>query len=159
LVTHNIEEAVLMCDRVLVFATNLDASSPTSGRLPHRATVSIRAFATWSNKNSEMTKPAVNEPLRAERFLTSALARSYLTTSNSLSGCSSHRRCRMQAKLSLPIIAAALHMTVDDLFPIAETLQMLRLRIEGGDIALTPEALLSRSGAVDERKHLFSGIC
>jgi hypothetical protein len=38
-------------------------------------------------------------------------------------------------KADLPIIASTLHMEVNDLFPLAETLQMLRFAmVEGGDI-------------------------
>ena len=47
----------------------------------------------------------------------------------------------------LPEIAAALHMEVDDLFPVAETLQMLRFaEIEGGDIRLTEAGTAVRGG-------------
>ena len=57
----------------------------------------------------------------------------------------------------LPVIASALHMTVDDLFPVAETLQMLRFaEIEGGDIRLTPEGKAFAIAALDERKRLFA---
>ncbi|WP_371134397.1 AAA-associated domain-containing protein, partial [Parvibaculum sp.] len=40
----------------------------------------------------------------------------------------------------LPVIAASLQMEIDDLFPVAETLQMLRFaELVGGDIRLPPE--------------------
>ena len=48
-------------------------------------------------------------------------------------------------------------MEVDDLFPVAETLQMLRFaEIEGGDIRLTEAGLRFADAALDERKKLFA---
>jgi NitT/TauT family transport system ATP-binding protein len=57
----------------------------------------------------------------------------------------------------LPVIASALHMEVDDLFPVAETLQMLRFaRIEDGDIRLSEEGRRFAQSTADERKRLFA---
>jgi len=56
----------------------------------------------------------------------------------------------------LPAIASSLHMEVDDLFPVAETLQMLRLaEVEGGDIRLTEAGKRFATAPQDERKTLF----
>ena len=42
----------------------------------------------------------------------------------------------------LPKIASDLQMEIDELFPVAETLQMMRFaEVEGGDIRLTPEGM------------------
>ena len=57
----------------------------------------------------------------------------------------------------LPAIASSLHMEVDDLFPVAETLQMLRFaEIEGGDIRLTEAGRAFAMADLDERKQLFA---
>ena len=163
LVTHNIEEAVLMCDRVLVFATN-PGRIVTDIRvdLPHPRDRLDPSFRDLVERiYSEMTARPASERAapRAERFpgvgIGTIMPR---VSTNSLSGLlEAIAGAPYVGKVSLPIIAAALHMTVDDLFPIAETLQMLRFaEIEGGDIALTPEGNAFAVGAVDERKHLFS---
>jgi NitT/TauT family transport system ATP-binding protein len=56
----------------------------------------------------------------------------------------------------LPVIASSLHMEVDDLFPVAETLQMLRFaEIEGGDIRLSEDGKRFAIASLDERKRLF----
>ena len=56
----------------------------------------------------------------------------------------------------LPVIAHSVHMEVDELFPVAETLQMLRLvEIEGGDIHLAEAGKRFADAALDERKQLF----
>src|SRR5262249_61643367 len=59
-------------------------------------------------------------------------------------------------KADLPVIASSLHMEVDDLFPVAETLQILRLaEIEKGDIRLTDIGKEFAGAALDDRKKLF----
>jgi NitT/TauT family transport system ATP-binding protein len=56
----------------------------------------------------------------------------------------------------LPVIADVLQQEVDDLFPIAETLQMLRFAdIGGGDIRLTEAGTAFADAEMDERKRLF----
>jgi NitT/TauT family transport system ATP-binding protein len=57
----------------------------------------------------------------------------------------------------LPEIASELQMDVDDLFPVAETLQMMRFaEVAGGDIKLTDVGLAFTNAAVDERKRIFA---
>ena len=60
-------------------------------------------------------------------------------------------------KADLPVIAATLQMPSDELLPVAETLQMLRLaEIEGGDIRLTEAGKEFARAGLPERKHLFA---
>jgi len=57
----------------------------------------------------------------------------------------------------LPLIASELQMEIDDLFPVAETLQMMRFaEVAGGDVKLTDVGLSFASAALDERKRIFS---
>jgi NitT/TauT family transport system ATP-binding protein len=59
-------------------------------------------------------------------------------------------------KADLPVIASVLQMEVDDLFPVAEMLQLLRFaEIEGGDIQLTDCGKQFADLGVDDRKKLF----
>ena len=59
-------------------------------------------------------------------------------------------------KADLPVIASTLQKEVDDLFPIAETLQMLRFAdIGGGDLCLTEAGRSFAEAEIDERKRLF----
>jgi NitT/TauT family transport system ATP-binding protein len=56
----------------------------------------------------------------------------------------------------LPKIASDLQMEIDELFPVAETLQMLRFaEVEGGDIKLAEDGMAFAHAAVDERKRIF----
>ena len=60
-------------------------------------------------------------------------------------------------KADLPDIASDLQMEIDELFPVAETLQMLRFaELEGGDLKLTEDGMAFAHAALDERKRIFS---
>ncbi|GIX18318.1 MAG: ABC transporter ATP-binding protein [Rhodothalassiaceae bacterium] len=163
LVTHNIEEAILMCDRVLVFASNpgrivseievglphpRDRLDPTFRDLVERVYVELTA------------KPATERAVaRAERFpgvgIGTILPR---VSSNLLSGLiEAVAGPPYNGQADLPVIAAALSMEIDDLFPVAETLQMLRFaELAGGDVRLTPEGKRFAEADTDERKRLFA---
>jgi NitT/TauT family transport system ATP-binding protein len=59
-------------------------------------------------------------------------------------------------KADLPVLGDELHMEVDDLFPVAESLQLLHLaEIEGGDIKLTDAGKQFAEAGMDDRKKLF----
>jgi NitT/TauT family transport system ATP-binding protein len=62
-----------------------------------------------------------------------------------------------EGKADLPVLADQLHMDIDDLFPIAEMLQLLRFaELFSGDIRLTPAARTFVEGDTDARKMLFA---
>jgi NitT/TauT family transport system ATP-binding protein len=163
LVTHNIEEAVLMCDRVLVFASDpgritseikIEISQPRD-RLDTRFRDLVERIYV------EMTaKPvAARTGARPERFpgvgIDTILPR---VSSNLLSGLlEAVARPPYNGQADLPVIAASLHMEIDDLFPVAETLQMLRFaEVSGGDIKLAADGKTFARANVDERKQLFA---
>jgi NitT/TauT family transport system ATP-binding protein len=163
LVTHNIEEAVLMCDRVLVFSTNpgrivseikVDLPQPRNRLDPVFRDVVERLYVELTVRQTP-TRP----PGRADRVpgvgIGTILPR---ISSNSLSGLiETLAAAPYNGNADLPVIATALHMEVDDLFPIAETLQLLRFAdIEGGDIRLSDEGKRFAQATVDERKQLFA---
>jgi NitT/TauT family transport system ATP-binding protein len=57
----------------------------------------------------------------------------------------------------LPKIASDLQMEIDELFPVAETLQMMRFaEVAGGDIRLTEVGNVFANSESDERKRIFS---
>lgn len=163
LVTHNIEEAVLMCDRVIVFATNPGRIvSEIKVDLPHprdRLDPSFRDIVERIYVGLTARPAAERTTARAERFpgvgIDTIMPR---VSTNLLSGLlEAIAGSPYDGKADLPVIATSLHMTVDDLFPVAETLQMLRFaEIESGDIELTPEGKAFASAALDERKRLFA---
>lgn len=60
-------------------------------------------------------------------------------------------------KADLPAIAATLQLEVDELFPAAEALQVLRFaEVETGDIKLTPAGKRFAEADTDQRKKMFA---
>jgi NitT/TauT family transport system ATP-binding protein len=163
LVTHNIEEAVLMCDRVLVFGSNpgrILTEIPVKLPQPrNRLDPSFRALVDsiyvemTSRRNAEEAAP--RSELFAGLGIGTVLPR---VSSNLLSGLIEKvAQAPFNGTADLPKIASDLQMEIDDLFPVAETLQMMRFaEVAGGDIKLTEQGLAFANAPLDERKRLFS---
>ncbi len=159
LVTHNIEEAVLMCNRILIFGSN-------PGRIVKQITVDLpqprnRLDPTFRELVNHVYVAMTEQPRGAatvERFaagLSTALSR---VSTNLLSGLiEAILAPPFDGKADLPVIAATLQMPSDELLPVAETLQMLRLaEVEGGDIRLTEAGKEFARAGLSERKHVFA---
>src|SRR6202012_771818 len=161
LVTHNIEEAVLMCDRILVFASNpgriLTEIRVTLPQPRNRLDPSFRALVE-SIYVVMTTRLAGEAHARNERFpglgIGTVLPH---VSSNLLAGLmETVAGAPFSGTADLPKIASDLQMEIDELFPVAETLQMLRFaEVEGGDIKLTPDGMAFAQAALDERKRIF----
>jgi NitT/TauT family transport system ATP-binding protein len=161
MVTHNIEEAVLMSDRILVFSSNpgrvlaeikVDLPQPR-----HRLDPKFRQLV--DDIYSLMTSGPANKPARQGAFPGTGIAMILPRVSpNVLSGLMETIDGNpYNGRADLPHLATSLQMEVDELFPIAETLQLLRLtEIAEGDIHLTDAGRRFVHADVDERKRLFS---
>ena len=165
LVTHNIEEAVLMCDRILVFGSNpgrvlseIEVSLPQPrDRLdPAFRELVERIYVEMTARSSAQVGAA---SARTEFFpglgIGTLLPR---VSSNEMAGLlEAVAAAPFNGKADLPKIASDLQMEIDELFPVAETLQMLRLaELEGGDLKLTEAGLDFANAEPDERKRVFA---
>ncbi|HUL45600.1 MAG TPA: nitrate/sulfonate/bicarbonate ABC transporter ATP-binding protein [Steroidobacteraceae bacterium] len=163
LVTHNIEEAVQMCDRLLIFSSNPGRVISEIGiELPQpRHTQDPRVRALIDRVYVEMTARPRGEVRTGpkERFPGTGIG-TVLThvSSNVLTGLiEAVSAPPYNGKADLPVIAEEQHLEVDELFPAAEALQLLRLaEVEGGDIRLTDAGREFARGETDERKKLFA---
>jgi NitT/TauT family transport system ATP-binding protein len=162
LVTHNIEEAVLMCDRILVFGSNpgriLSEIKVTLPQPRNRLDPSFREMV--DRIYVEMTaRPKAGEPGgRHERFPGLGIGTVLPHVgSNLISGLmEAVAASPFNGKADLPEIASNLQMESDELFPVAETLQMLRFaELEGGDLKLTDDGMAFAHADIDERKRIF----
>ena len=161
MVTHNIEEAVLMCDRILVFASNpgriaaeikVDLPQPRNRQAP-----AFRALV--EDIYARMTARTVTSPIGEGLFPGTGIAMVLPeVNTNSLAGMMEQiAAAPFNGKADLPELADELMMEVDELFPVAETLQLMRLaELAGGDIRLTPAARRYVAADVDARKQLFA---
>jgi NitT/TauT family transport system ATP-binding protein len=159
LVTHNIEEAVLMCDRILVFGSNpgrilgeIPVTLPQPrNRLDARFRELVdRIYVVMTSRPGEKQRPdgallTIGTPLPR-------------VSSNLLSGLTETLAAPpFNGTADLPKIASDLQMEIDELFPVAETLHVMRFaEIEGGDIRLTAEGMTFANAEFDERKRIFA---
>jgi NitT/TauT family transport system ATP-binding protein len=159
MVTHNIEEAVLMCDRILIFGSNpgrviaeihVDLPQPRNRLDPAFRMLVEDIYARMTVKSGTPSR----EGLFPGTGIAMALPR---VSTNLMSGLvETVAADPYRGQADLPPLAASLHMGIDDLFPVAETLQLLRFAdLEGGDIKLTAPGLRFSDSDVDERKKLF----
>jgi NitT/TauT family transport system ATP-binding protein len=162
MVTHNIEEAVLMCDRILVFSSNpgrviaeikVDLPQPRKRLDPVFRALVDDIYARMTAKPTAAAGP------RDGNFpgMGLGMALPHVST-NTLSGMiESLTASPYNGKAELPTLARELQMEADELLPIAETLQLLRFaEIEGGAIRLTPAAKRYDAADIDQRKQLFA---
>jgi NitT/TauT family transport system ATP-binding protein len=159
MVTHNIEEAVLMCDRVLLFSSNpgrvvgeirIDLPQPRSRQDAafQELVESIYVRMTDRTQDGQDSDGSSGTGLSMvlPRVSTNAMAGLIETVALPPRG----------GKADLPELSAQLHYEVDELFPVAEVLQLLRFaELEGGDIKLLPAGRRYAEATVDGRKHLF----
>ncbi len=157
IVTHNIEEAVFMCNRILVLSSN-----------PGRVMADIRVpFAHPRDRLDPAFKRLVDDIYAQMTARESVDAtRKTLALSNRLPEVSTNLMAGLietlaappyHGKADLPEIARTLHLEVDDLFPVAEMMQYLNFaHVREGDILLTPAAKQFAESGTQERKQMFA---
>lgn len=161
MVTHNIEEAVLMCDRILIFSSN-------PGRVMREISVDLRqprnrtdpAFqALVEHIYVQMAGGANAGSPRQGMFAGTGMGMVLPTIStNALAGLIEAVQDQPFAgQADLRELAGVLRYTASDLFPVAEVLQLMRLAdMQDGHITLLPAGQRYADSAVDERKQLFA---
>ncbi|HEU0198393.1 MAG TPA: nitrate/sulfonate/bicarbonate ABC transporter ATP-binding protein [Nevskiaceae bacterium] len=157
LVTHNIEEAVFMCDRVLLFSSNpgrviAEIKVPFKhprNRLDPRFRYLVDDIYARMTARSPVDQPAT-VPTIGERLAE--------VSTNLLAGLiESLASPQHGGRADMPEIARTLALEVDELFPIAETLQLLGYtRVTRGDIILTPLGHEFADADMQERKNSFA---
>jgi len=158
LVTHNIEEAVLMCDRILLFSTN-------PGRIISEIKVDLKQPRNRLDPQFRDLVEKIYVAMTARKQAPVAVADRVATidtmlprvSANLLSGLiETLAAAPFNGKADLPVLADELHLEMDELFPVSESLQMLHFaEIEGGDIKLTDVGKQFAEFGMDDRKKLF----
>ncbi|MEA9390744.1 nitrate/sulfonate/bicarbonate ABC transporter ATP-binding protein [Acerihabitans sp. TG2] len=157
IVTHNIEEAVFMCDRILVLSSNpgrVVAEIKVPFKHPrHRLDPAFRRLV--DDVYAKMTTRPAGDTVKKGLVLGTRLP--HVSTNlvagliETLAGAPYHGHADM------PDIAHSLHLEVDDLFPIAEVLQFLGFAdVREGDIILTPPARVFAESDTQPRKVMFA---
>jgi NitT/TauT family transport system ATP-binding protein len=161
LVTHNIEEAVLMCDRILLFSSNpgriireiaVDLKQPRNRLDPQFRDLVEKIYVAMTARAP--TPPKIGAAAgTVATSIDSILPR---VSANLLSGVLETLAGEYNGKADLPVFAEEQHLEGDELFPVADALQMLHLaEIEGGDIKLTDTGKHYVDAGTDDRKKIF----
>jgi NitT/TauT family transport system ATP-binding protein len=159
MVTHNIEEAVLMCDRIVVLSSNpgriaaeieVKLQHPRNRLDPEFRQLVDRIYALMTRRTETAVSPGSFPGLGVGMALPTV-------STNTLAGMIEEVAAPpYNGKADLPALADSLQLEIDDLFPVAETLQLLRFaEMAEGDIKLTPAGKRFAEMDVDQRKRLF----
>ena len=161
MVTHNIEEAVLMCDRILVFSSNPGkVANEVRIPFPHPRNRLDPAFRQMVDDiYALMTRRAPVSPRATAAAPVPPMAMPLQRVgTNQMSGL-------MEAlagppylgRADLPALAGSLQYEVDELLPLGETLQLLRFAVlENADILLTEAGREFVDAETEARKHIFA---
>lgn len=164
IVTHNIEEAVLMCDRVLIFSSNpgrvgfempITLPHPRDRQAPEFRDLVEEIYARMTNREGPGAPLHLDALHHAEVTLTTHLTP---LSTNILAGLLEELADPpYNGRADLPELADSLHLPADELFPVAETLAMLRFAdVVGGDILITDAGRQFVNLDVEPRKKLFA---
>lgn len=161
MVTHNIEEAVLMCDRILLLSSNPGrVMSEIEVDLPQPRNRLDPVFqALVEQIYVQMTGGDQAEAQRQGLFAGMGMGMVLPPVStNALAGLIVAVSAQpYDGRADLPALASTLQYSADELLPIAEVLQLLRFaELQGGDLQLLPAARRYMQSDVDGRKQLFA---
>ncbi|HYZ61277.1 MAG TPA: nitrate/sulfonate/bicarbonate ABC transporter ATP-binding protein [Acetobacteraceae bacterium] len=157
MVTHNIEEAVLMCDRILVFSSNPGrVANELRVRFPHprnrldpafrKLVDDIYALMTRRPTTARAALPTPSPAMRLHHVSTNLLAGLLETLAAP----------PYSGRADLPALADDLQLELDELLPIGDALQLLGLGVlEEGDLRLTERGRIFVEADTDARKAMF----
>jgi NitT/TauT family transport system ATP-binding protein len=159
MVTHNIEEAVLMCDRILVLGSNpghIAAEVPVS--LPQPRNRLDAAFHAIVDEIYSILTSRMTEAIATQSQVHSGLMQilSPISISRIAGFVETLSAPPYEGHAELSKIASPLALEVNDLFPIAAALHILEFaELKGGSIKLTAAGRVFVESGTEERKQLF----
>jgi NitT/TauT family transport system ATP-binding protein len=165
MVTHNIEEAVLMCDRILVFSSNpgrvaselvVPFAHPRERLDPDFRQMVDDIYALMTRRPVEHHKPQ-GVDRGAPPAPPSVLPLPVVSTNLMAGLMETIEGEPYNGRADLPALATAFQMEADELLPIGEALQMLGFaEFDEGDIKLTDPGKRFVEADTDDRKEEFA---
>lgn len=162
-VTHSIEEAIMIADRVIVFNSN-----PGSIRADLRITLPFprsdldpRFQNQVDRVYTLMTTQPMDDSLKEGDAKYAKIDIGYRLPEASVSEVTGLLELlnspEHQGKMDLPEVADTLTLDIDDLFPLTELLEIMHFaKVSKGDITITDEGKALVAADILERKKIFS---
>lgn len=158
-VTHSIEEAIMIADRIIVFSANpgvirsdlkVPLPYPRSDIDPRFKNQVDRVYTLMTTDQGKLQEAAAGIIDIGYRLPEASVAE--VTGLLELLNSPEH-----QGKMDLPDVADMLALDIDDLFPLTELLEILHFaKVSKGDITITEEGRGFIDADILERKKLFS---
>ncbi|MGL5742456.1 MAG: AAA-associated domain-containing protein [Legionella sp.] len=159
LVTHNIEEAATLADRIVIFGNDpgyiraelpVTLSQPRDPESPEFRALVDKIYTLMTTGPKEKAKRAQRERQIGLGYRLPEVEPSELTGLI-------ETMTSFEERIDLPEIADELMMNIDDLFPILETLEILGFaKVSAGDIQLSDLGKQFAEADLQERKQLFA---
>ncbi len=158
-VSHNIEEAVEMADRIIIFSSN-------PGRIEVEIPVTLPRPRDWNNAEFRRIVDEVYGHLTTGHIGKRGVKTDQISLGYRLPDAPVQQlaglietliESRFNGKADLPALAEYQSLDVDDLFPLIEALQLLGFaHVENGDIALTQPGRVYGDAGLQERKQILA---
>ncbi|WP_328603575.1 nitrate/sulfonate/bicarbonate ABC transporter ATP-binding protein [Amycolatopsis sp. NBC_00345] len=158
IVTHNIEEAVLLADRVIVLGANpghisaevpVGLARPRDRRAPAFAALVDRLYDLLTGREPDHVVPEPTEATPTARPLP-------IASVGGLAGLVEIVYAQ-GGRVDLPDIAAELSFEIDDLLPLVDAAAMLDfLFVAGADLNLTPMGTAFTTADIQDSKKIFA---
>lgn len=163
IVTHSIEEAVLMCDRLLIFSSNPGkVVHELNVTFPHPRNREDPAFRQLVDRiytlmtHREKVPPIPDNPASVKSVAEGFTAIPLLPMNLMTGMAETLMAAPYHGKADLPKLAATLQLELDDLLPIGEALQTLNFAdMAEGDITLTDLGKQFVDSEIEDRKSIF----
>lgn len=159
LVTHNIEEAAMLADRIIIFGSDPGyIQAELKVNIAHPRNVHAKAFGEVVDKvYTLMTTSPKEKAKRRMRELQIGIGyRLPDVEPAELTGLI-ETMTEFDVLIDLPKLADELTMNIDDLFPLTETLEILGLaKVSEGDIRLSAKGREFAAADMQPRKKLFA---
>ncbi len=160
LVSHNIEEAVLMANRIVIFASNPGrVAAEILVHLPHPRNRQAPEFRNLVEQiYATMTRRQELDTIGSTRDIAYRLPRAAI---NRLAGLieaiDMETKTEGKRQISLSELAEDMQLSVDDLFPLVEALELLGMtQVNGEQIRLTEIGLHFVNADTQARKQIFA---
>jgi len=163
-VTHNIEEAILLADRVLVFGSNPGCiKGELKVKLPQpRNSQDPKVLALIDDVYTLMTSQRM-ENIKTKAALPKQIGLDYrlpdVGVAELIGLLEAVNELQQKGPIDLPHLADYVRLNIDDLYPVLEALSLLQLaKVSEGDIAMTTQGKKLLSADITDKKIIFAKL-